>query len=67
MAHASRTSTCGHDDGRGPPRTAIIVAIMDAVAELEQGREAYSKEAWSEACESLSRADGESPLAARRA
>jgi DNA-binding CsgD family transcriptional regulator len=36
---------------------------MDAVAELERGREAYSREAWLDAYESLSRADGEASLA----
>jgi DNA-binding CsgD family transcriptional regulator len=37
--------------------------VVNAVAELERGREAYSAEAWSDAYESLSRADGEKPLA----
>ncbi len=38
--------------------------MVDAVAELERGREAYSREAWLDAYESLSRADGGSPLTA---
>jgi len=37
---------------------------VDAAAELERGRAAYSAEAWSDAYESLSGADRESPLAA---
>ena len=36
---------------------------MNAVAELERGREAYSREAWLDAYESLSRADREVSLA----
>jgi len=38
--------------------------VVDAVAELERGRESYASEAWLDAYESLSRADRESPLAA---
>jgi DNA-binding CsgD family transcriptional regulator len=38
--------------------------VVDAVVELERGREAYSTEVWLDAHESLSRADRESPLAA---
>lgn len=38
--------------------------MADAVADLERGLQAYSASAWSEAYESLSRADRESPLAA---
>jgi hypothetical protein len=37
---------------------------VDAVAEIERAHGAYSREAWSQAYESLSRADSESPLAA---
>jgi DNA-binding CsgD family transcriptional regulator len=40
-----------------------IIAGVDAAAELERGREAYAREAWLDAYESLSRADGEVPLA----
>jgi tetratricopeptide (TPR) repeat protein len=36
---------------------------VNAVAELERGREAYSREAWLDAYESLSRADREASLA----
>jgi DNA-binding CsgD family transcriptional regulator len=39
-----------------------IIAEVDA-AKLEQGREAYAREAWLTAYESLSRADAEAPLA----
>ena len=42
---------------------AIIGATVEIRAELESGREAYSREAWSDAYEALSEADGESPLA----
>jgi DNA-binding CsgD family transcriptional regulator len=38
--------------------------VVDAVAELERGREAYSSEAWLDAYESLSRADRGSLLTA---
>jgi len=38
--------------------------MVDAVAELERGREAYAREAWSDAFESLLQADRESPLVA---
>jgi DNA-binding CsgD family transcriptional regulator len=37
---------------------------VDAVPELERGREAYAREAWLDAYESLARADGERSLAA---
>ena len=40
-----------------------IIAGVDAAPELEQGREAYAREAWLNAYESLSRADAEAPLA----
>jgi DNA-binding CsgD family transcriptional regulator len=40
-----------------------IIGGVDAAAELERGREAYAREAWLEAYEALSRADGEVPLA----
>jgi DNA-binding CsgD family transcriptional regulator len=36
---------------------------VDAAPQLEQGREAYAREAWLDAYESLSRADAEAPLA----
>ncbi len=35
---------------------------MEIRTELESGREAYSREAWSDAYEALSQADRESPL-----
>jgi DNA-binding CsgD family transcriptional regulator len=38
--------------------------MVDAMVELERGHEAYSREAWLDAHESLSRADRESPLTA---
>ncbi len=37
---------------------------MDAVADLERGRDAYAREAWTEAYESLSAADRSAPLGA---
>ena len=41
----------------------MIIVGVNAVAELERGREAYSREAWLDAYESLSRADREVSLA----
>jgi tetratricopeptide (TPR) repeat protein len=44
------------------PVWAAIIAVVDAVAELERGRAAYSVEAWSDAYGSLSAADRTDPL-----
>ena len=42
----------------------IIVAEVDAIDELERGRESYARRAWLDAYTSLSRADQASPLGA---
>src|SRR5688572_21221225 len=51
----------------GPPQVALgddNYAVVDAVAQVERGRESYAREAWRDAYESLSAADQSEPLGA---
>jgi signal transduction histidine kinase len=60
-ARARRPRACRR---RGVEGRRSIVGSVDAVADLERGRESYAASAWREAFESLSRADQAAPLGA---
>jgi hypothetical protein len=48
----------------GGPRATIITPVVEAIAELERGRDSYAKRKWVDAYQSLAAADQRTPLSA---